>query len=174
MFASSNLQIPADHVANHLIQELFFFGVRHIAEGLREFIKRRAGEVSGNSAAVVHAAMGTHEAENPVHVFVGTTHSRLPEEGPQSQRVCPISVPEQMYQHQRPFAFEQIAGDLLSIPILVTREIEEVVLNLKGGAEVIAETIEAIEVGGISRRDQRADAAGMDEAIPARFLQNHS
>ena len=53
---------------------------------------------------------------------------------------------EQVDQHQRPLAFEQITRDLFAVAVLVAGEIQQIVLNLKGGAQVVAEAIEAIEV----------------------------
>src|SRR5580704_7188044 len=71
------LQIPADHVADDLIQEVLLIGCRQVTEGLRELIEGRAREVSRDGPAVIHAAVGLHEGENPVYVFWRPARPRL-------------------------------------------------------------------------------------------------
>ena len=85
--ASSRLQIPADHIADDLIQEVLLFRRRQVAERLRELIERRAGEVPGDGPAVVHAAVSLHQAENPADVFRRSARPGLAEERAQSPRI---------------------------------------------------------------------------------------
>src|SRR5262249_5779260 len=128
---------------------------------------------SRNPARVVQAAARAHEIENPARVrwrAVGARPRQIPG---YAGRLARIRLAQQMNQHQRALAFDQVSADLLAVAAYVAGQVEEVVLNLKRGTEIAAETVEPIEVEIASRRDQRADATGMDEAVPARLLQDH-
>ena len=65
-------------------------------------------------------------------------------------RLACVQLAQQMDQHQRALAFEQVAADLLAVAPLVAREVEQIVLNLKRRAEVAAEAIEAIEIDAVA------------------------
>ena len=47
---------------------------------------------------------------------------------------------------QRPFALEQVTADLFSVLAPISGEIEDVVLNLEGRAEIVTKSIEVIEI----------------------------
>ena len=76
--------------------------------------------------------------------------------------VARVQLPQQMDQHQRALALEQIAADLLAVAPFVAREVEQIVLNLKRRAEVVPEAIEAIEVDAVpaSRSARRCGRDG--------------
>src|SRR5208337_855841 len=52
-------------------------------------------------------------------------------------------------------------------------KVEDVVANLKSGAEKKTERFERVEIRVAAAGDQRPDPAGMDEAVPAGLLQGH-
>src|SRR5262245_2760589 len=78
-----------------------------------------------------------------------------------------------MDQHKRPLALPDISAEFLSVAGLVPPEVQEIVLDLKGGAQEEPETEEAIEVRFASRPDERADPTWIDGRIPAGLLQYH-
>jgi hypothetical protein len=94
--------------------------------------------VSGDRSSVIQAAVGAHEVEHPLDVLWGSAYPRLAQERLEPPRIFLIGMVEEMDQQQRPLAFEQIAGDLLAIAVLISREIQQIILNLKGRVAISA------------------------------------
>src|SRR5215831_7504010 len=120
-----------------------------------------------NRAGIVNAAIPVHLVDRPIDVNLGALGPRPAEETTQAISVGIVGVAQQVQQHQSALALEQIATDLLAILAAVADQIQQIVLDLKSDAEVVSETVEAVEVCTFARRDQRTDAARMDEAVPA-------
>ena len=79
-----------------------------------------------------------------------------------------------MDEHERPFAFPDIAADLLAVARLVTHKVEDVILNLETRTEIEPKQIEPVSIELAVSRNQCADPAWMDARIPARLFEDHA
>ena len=77
-----------------------------------------------------------------------------------------------MREQEGPFAFPEIAVDLLAVARNVAVEVEHVVGDLERQPEQIAEAIEPIEILIVSVGDERADPHRVNEAVPGGLLQH--
>ena len=110
-------------------------------------MQRRTREGVRHLLGVLEAAVGIHALADPRDVRRATLPPRLARGTRQGGRVRLASAClQQMNQHQRPLALPQIAVELLAVAHRVAGEIQQVVLDLKRGAEEEAEANEAIEV----------------------------
>lgn len=79
-----------------------------------------------------------------------------------------------MNEHERALAFGDVATKLLAGLRELAGEIEEIILDLEGGAEVPTEARKTLRIERGPGRDDRADTDWIDEGIPWRLLQAHS
>jgi hypothetical protein len=82
-------------------------------------------------------------------------------------------VAERVEEHQGPFALPQVAADLLAVVLGVRPEVQEVVGDLEGRAEVAAEGFERPELCGRRTGGDCADLHGRDERVPAGLQLDH-
>jgi hypothetical protein len=73
-------------------------------------------------------------------------------------------------QHERPLALPQVAELLLAVAAGVRHEIEDVVADLEGGAQVEAEVDHRLQVRRPPRPDERSEAQRQDRRVPAGLL----
>src|SRR5690606_41801843 len=76
-----------------------------------------------------------------------------------------------MGQDQRTLALPQVAVLLLAVRPSAATQVQNVVLNLKRGASQESERMEPLEI--FYSCNQASQTAGVDDAIPAGFLENH-
>ena len=84
-----------------------------------------------------------------------------------------IAVLEEVGQHERPFALQKVAANLLAVLASVAGQVEHVVLDLKCCAQVVPEAIEAIEqlyerrggITGISLLTQAVQDVQIDSRV---------
>src|SRR5689334_9634155 len=75
-----------------------------------------------------------------------------------------------MDQHQRPLPLPDVSEQILAVPGLVADEVEHVVADLEGGAEIEAETRDGVQRHRAGRADQRSDPERPHRRVPARLL----
>src|SRR5205823_3557093 len=112
-------------------------------------------------------------ATDPPHLLGVPRAARAGEEVGEPRALLGARHREQMDQHDGPLPLPDVAVDLLAVASPVAEQVEEVVLDLEGGAEEEAEAEEAVEVPVAARADERADAARPDGRVPARLLEDH-
>src|SRR5215510_12683346 len=71
-----------------------------------------------------------------------------------------------------PLAFPEIAIDLFAVSRNVPFEIQNIIGDLEGEPEEIAEAIESAEILIVAIRDEGADAHRMNEAVPGGLLEH--
>src|SRR3979490_927184 len=76
------------------------------------------------------------------------------------------TMAEEMDQHQSSFPLAKVAANLFAIPGVTPGQVQDIVLNLKGGAEVPSEFTESLRLQFSSLRDEGANAQRIDEGIP--------
>jgi hypothetical protein len=75
-----------------------------------------------------------------------------------------------MHQRQRALALVEVAEDLLAVLLLVADEVQQVVADLEGRAEVEAEPDQRSQVGLTARTHDGADPQRVDRGVPAHVL----
>src|SRR5262245_61858270 len=83
-----------------------------------------------------------------------------------------MGLSERAGEQKGPLAFPKIAVDLFAVSRDVTFEIQNIIGDLEGEPEQIAEAIESVEILIIAIRDEGADAHWMNEAVPGGLLEH--
>src|SRR6478736_2027803 len=150
------LEHPGDEAAD----EAEVAAVADPAEVLVELVERRPGEAARHRAGVIHRAGAPDQSADARDIGGRSREARAIEERDETAAGRSVRVAQRVDDHQRALAFQQVAVDLL--PVGVTRlEVEEVVLDLEGGAEEEPEADQRLERPPPARADQTADAQRM-------------
>src|SRR6266508_1180235 len=162
------LQDPGQQTAH----EVEVAAVRNAREVLVEFVQRRSREAGRHGAGVLDGPGALEEAAHPGDGGCGPRCAWPRQKLGELPALIVAAVAQRVNDHQRPFAFQEIAVDLLAVR-RARFEVEEVVLDLERGAVEESQAYERIERQAPPRADQAADAERIDRAEPARLLQHH-
>jgi len=83
-------------------------------------------------------------------------------------------VTQRVREQKGPFAFPEITVDFLAIARNIPVEVQDVVGDLEGQPEQVAEAIEAIEFLIVAVGDECADPHGVNEAVPSGLLEHET
>src|SRR4051812_8808779 len=122
---------------------------------------------------MVDAAALAKQGRQPGYLARQSLRARLAEECLDALSLTGIRMGEEVSQDERAFALEQVAADLLTVARAIARQVQDVVLDLKGGAQEISETVEPVEVPAARVGNQRADACRVNEAVPPGLFEHH-
>src|ERR1700704_6872998 len=83
------------------------------------------------------------------------------------------TVAKEMDQHQGSFPLEKVAANLFAVARVSSGQVQDIVLNLEGRAEVPAEFTESLGLQFSSFSDKGANAQRIDEGVPGGLLETH-
>src|SRR5262249_59929901 len=101
-------------------------------------------ERAGAAAGVLEGAALDQEGVEPAHLVPAAVAARLAEEILEGPPLGGGGDGEEADQHEGPLALPEVAGDLLAVLGVVADQVQEVVLDLEGGAQEPAEAVEAV------------------------------
>src|SRR5688572_3172682 len=103
--------------------------------------------------------MAVHQGDNPSGILVTPLRIRNGEVFPEAALLRRSRTLEQMDQHQRALAFDDVAGEVLPVNRPVPGNVQDVILNLERGAQKVPELDEPIRREGLLAANQRTRTA---------------
>src|SRR5690606_34784131 len=140
-------------------------------EGFVELLASRSSKLRGHLLPVFDAAVLLQHRFHPRHFALEPTRARLCKDPLKAQSVGAGHRLKGARQDQRAFTLPQIALRLLAIGSPAITQVQDVILDLKRSSCQKREGMKTLEVS--FSRDQSTQAARVDEAVPARLLEDH-
>jgi hypothetical protein len=165
----NGLRVPLYQKIDASAQPLEIGARGHAGEGRAvELACRGLCKGGGRLLRPLDTAAARDDLVKPQHLARQAAFARPRQEAADPRSVRAIGVTQRVREQKGPFAFPEITVDFLAVARNIPVEVQDVVGDLEGQPEQVAEAIEAIEFLIVSVGDECADPHGVNEATRRR------
>src|SRR5215831_15951560 len=139
-----------------------------------ELARRSFCECVSRLLRPLDAAAARDDFVKPQHFAREAALARPGQEAGNPRPVCVMGAVERARQQQGPFALPEVTVDLLAVSRNVPLQVQNVVGDLEGEPEQVAEPIESAEIPILAIGDEGANSHRVNEAVPTSLLEHKS